>query len=109
MLLLKHHFLLTALLLAPLAALPSAEAAAKQPNILLIVADDLGWSDVGWHGGFGKTPVMDRLVKTGVELDQHYVQPVCTPMWANCALPMVMFPPLVTRMLLFVELAFDAR
>jgi len=79
MLLLKHHFLLTALLLAPLAALPSAEAAAKQPNILLIVADDLGWSDVGWHGGFGKTPVMDRLVKTGVELDQHYVQPVCTP------------------------------
>lgn len=54
-------------------------AAAGKPNILLIVADDLGWSDVGWHGGFGKTPVMDRLVREGVELDQHYVQPVCTP------------------------------
>jgi acetyl esterase/lipase len=53
--------------------------AAAKPNILLIVADDLGWSDVGWHGGFGKTPVMDRLVSEGVELDQHYVQPVCTP------------------------------
>lgn len=53
--------------------------AAEKPNILLIVADDLGWSDVGWHGGFGKTPVMDKLVKEGVELDQHYVQPVCTP------------------------------
>lgn len=53
--------------------------AAAKPNILLIVADDLGWSDVGWHGGFSKTPVMDKLVKTGVELDQHYVQPVCTP------------------------------
>lgn len=50
-----------------------------RPNILLIVADDLGWSDVGWHGGFAKTPVMDRLVREGVELDQHYVQPVCTP------------------------------
>jgi hypothetical protein len=62
-----------------LASLPVTAAGAKQPNILLIVADDLGWSDVGWHGGFGKTPVMDRLVKTGVELDQHYVQPVCTP------------------------------
>jgi len=54
-------------------------AVTKRPNVLLIVADDLGWSDVGWHGGFSKTPHMDQLVKTGVELDQHYVQPVCTP------------------------------
>lgn len=53
--------------------------AAEKPNILLIVADDLGWGDVGWHGGFGKTPVMDKLVREGVELDHHYVQPVCTP------------------------------
>lgn len=50
-----------------------------KPNILLIVADDLGWSDVGWHGGFGKTPHLDQLVRTGIELDQFYVQPVCTP------------------------------
>jgi len=55
------------------------QAQTPRPNILLIVADDLGWSDVGWHNGFGKTPVMDRLVQEGVELDQHYVQPVCTP------------------------------
>lgn len=53
--------------------------AAEKPNILLIVADDLGWSDVGWHGGFAKTPRMDALVREGVELDRHYVQPVCTP------------------------------
>ncbi len=57
----------------------AAPAPASKPNILLIVADDLGWADVGWHGGFGKTPHMDRLVKEGIELDQHYVQPVCTP------------------------------
>ncbi|MGV3484447.1 MAG: arylsulfatase B [Planctomycetaceae bacterium] len=50
-----------------------------KPNILFIVADDLGWSDVGWHQGFAKTPNMDRLVREGIELDQHYVQPVCTP------------------------------
>ncbi|MBM3956323.1 MAG: arylsulfatase [Planctomycetes bacterium] len=56
-----------------------ASAAPPRPNILLVVADDLGWADVGWHGGFGKTPVMDRLVREGVELDRHYVQPVCTP------------------------------
>lgn len=55
-----------------------AEGPAR-PNILLIVADDLGWADVGWHEGFAKTPNLDRLVRTGVELDRHYVQPVCTP------------------------------
>ena len=58
----------------------AAEAAEPpRPNILFIVADDLGWGDVGWHGGPGKTPCMDRLVREGVELDRHYVQPVCTP------------------------------
>lgn len=61
------------------AGVASAVEATRRPNVLLIVADDLGWADVGWHGGFGKTPHLDRLVKTGVELDQHYVQPVCTP------------------------------
>jgi arylsulfatase A-like enzyme len=69
--------------LATLLSLAIAVAAAadhgKKPNILLIVADDLGWGDVGWHGGFAKTPNLDKLVKAGVELDQHYVQPVCTP------------------------------
>lgn len=66
--------------IAMLLTLHGARAAPPaRPNILLIVADDLGWADVGWHGGFGKTPHMDRLVKEGIELDQHYVQPVCTP------------------------------
>lgn len=55
------------------------ESSKERPNILLIVADDLGWSDVGWHGGFGKTPHLDQLVRAGVELERHYVQPVCTP------------------------------
>ena len=58
---------------------PNKVLTAARPNILLIVADDLGWSDVGWHQGFAKTPVLDQLVREGVELDQHYVQPVCTP------------------------------
>jgi len=68
----------TFLFLAGLFAL-SPLGAAERPNILFIVADDLGWSDVGWHGGFGRTPTLDKLVRSGVELDRHYVQPVCTP------------------------------
>src|SRR5687767_2417612 len=54
-------------------------AAAPRPNILLIVADDLGWADVGYHGSALRTPSLDRLSRTGAELDQHYVAPVCSP------------------------------
>lgn len=50
-----------------------------RPNILFILADDLGWGDVGYHGSGIRTPNTDRLVETGVELDRHYVQPMCTP------------------------------
>jgi len=67
------------LLLAPALVSHAADAPPARPNILFIVADDLGWSDVGWHRGFGKTPHLDKLVREGIELDQHYVQPVCTP------------------------------
>lgn len=51
----------------------------RQANFLFILADDLGWGDVGFHGGRVPTPNLDRLAREGVELDQHYVYPVCTP------------------------------
>jgi len=56
-----------------------AQAPAERPNILFILADDFGWADVAYHGGRFDTPNLDRLMAEGVELDQHYVQPVCTP------------------------------
>jgi len=60
-------------------ALP-ALAADKQPNIIYIVADDLGWKDVGFHGCTDiKTPNIDQLAAGGVKLEQFYVQPMCTP------------------------------
>lgn len=64
-------------ILASLAVTFSAVAA--KPNFVVIVADDLGWADVGWHGGPFQTPHLDALVRTGVELDQHYVSPMCSP------------------------------
>jgi arylsulfatase A-like enzyme len=57
----------------------SFSAVAAKPNFVVIVADDLGWADVGWHGGPFQTPHLDALVRTGVELDQHYVSPMCSP------------------------------
>src|SRR5215471_14481727 len=61
------------------AAVAPAHAADKKPNIVYIVADDLGWKDVGFHGSDIKTPNLDKLAAEGVEFRQFYVQPMCTP------------------------------
>jgi arylsulfatase B len=50
----------------------------KKPNIVLIVADDLGWADVGYHDTRVKTPNLDNLAKEGIELDRFYVAPTCS-------------------------------
>lgn len=54
-------------------------AAADRPNIVVFLADDLGWKDVGFHGSEIDTPHLDRLQEGGTELTQFYVQPVCSP------------------------------
>lgn len=51
----------------------------KPPNILLIIADDLGWGDVGYHGSDIRTPHLDRLAQEGLELNRFYVAPICSP------------------------------
>ncbi|MBE7466263.1 MAG: arylsulfatase [Planctomycetes bacterium] len=57
-----------------------AEQAGKKPNIVHIVADDLGWKDVGFNGCTDiKTPNMDKLALGGAKFSQFYVQPMCTP------------------------------
>lgn len=55
----------------------------ERPNIVLLLADDLGWGDVGFHGSRIKTPNIDKLAAAGVELGQFYVQPVCSPTRAS--------------------------
>lgn len=52
----------------------------KRPNIVFIVADDLGWNDVDWHGSQQiPTPNLGALARAGVILENYYVQPVCSP------------------------------
>lgn len=51
----------------------------ERPNILIIIPDDMGWRDAGYHGSEIKTPNIDKLAESGVRLNQHYVMPTCTP------------------------------
>jgi arylsulfatase A-like enzyme len=72
--------LLVALLLAPLAALHAADAPHKQPNIVFIFVDDLGYADIGPFGSTkNRTPQLDRMAQEGMKLTSFYVAPVCSP------------------------------
>lgn len=53
--------------------------AQNPPHIVIVIADDLGWGDVGFHGSEIATPVLDRLAGQGMELSRFYVSPICTP------------------------------
>lgn len=72
----KMFFLVSGL---GLQVVSSSAGDAPRPHIILMMADDLGWQDVGFHGGRIKTPHLDGLAQSGKRLDQFYVQPVCTP------------------------------
>ncbi len=64
-----------------LAAILAAQPleAADTPHIVYILADDLGWKDVGFHGGTAATPHLDELAATGVRLERFYTLPYSTP------------------------------
>ena len=65
-----------ALGLAPGRAAP----AGPPPNLILILADDLGWADLGCYGNtFNETPRIDRLAREGLRFTQFYAGPVCSP------------------------------
>ena len=66
-------------LAAVLSLAACAAAGQERPNILLIMADDLGWGDVGYNGAEIRTPTLDRLAAEGIRLDRYYTHPSCTP------------------------------
>ena len=57
--------------------------AGSKPNIIIIISDDTGWNDVGYNGSEIKTPVIDKMAKEGVQFDNFYVHPVCSPTRAS--------------------------
>ena len=54
-----------------------------QPNVIIILTDDLGWGDVSYHGGSIPTPNIDKLVSKGVEMNRFYSDPSCSPTRAS--------------------------
>jgi arylsulfatase A-like enzyme len=70
---------LTAVGTACMLFVAASAAAAPPPDVVFIIADDLGWGDVAFHGGSAPTPHLDRLARDGLELGCHLVAPVCSP------------------------------
>jgi len=62
-----------------LAAAPAIAAENGRPNIIVILADDLGNADLGYRGSDIRTPNIDKLAKEGVQLESFHGMPVCTP------------------------------
>jgi len=62
-----------------LTAIASQASEAKRPNIVVIVADDMGRHDLSSYGSIIRTPNLDRLANEGIKMSKYYVQPVCSP------------------------------
>jgi arylsulfatase A-like enzyme len=76
------RLLFAALLFAAPTALEAAgqQADAKRPpNFVILIADDLGWRDIGYHQSEIHTPNLDRLARDSVRLERYYVYPTCSP------------------------------
>lgn len=61
------------------AAASAAAAPVGKPNIVIVVADDLGWGDVGFHGSVIRTPNLDAFADDAIQLNRYYVAPISSP------------------------------
>jgi arylsulfatase len=83
----KHYTLVSWLLILLLSSAASSpelpSKASKRPNIILIMADDMGFSDIGCYGGEIRTPNLDRLGRKGLRFTQFYNAARCCPSRAS--------------------------
>src|SRR6266550_2343308 len=82
----RYAFIFCLLMLLPgVAAAQTSQPSTRPPNILFILADDLGWSDLGVYGSsFYETPNLDRLASQGMRFTDAYAAcPVCSPTRAS--------------------------
>jgi len=82
---------LSVLLIASLGTSDCDDASGPFPNIIVIIADDLGWADVGYHGSAIETPNLDALAAGGVRFENFHAQAWCSP--ARAAFLTGRFPP----------------
>lgn len=75
----KKLFILILAGLAACSQKQNKEVPAQKPNVLVIVADDLGFSDIGTFGGNIQTPVLDKFGKEGMLFSNFHVLPTCSP------------------------------
>ncbi len=80
-----NRLLLMALLILaiPLPSVAAEQALGRRPNIILVMADDLGWSDIGCYGGEIETPHIDSLARDGLRFTQFYNNAICGPTRAS--------------------------
>ncbi|MBL8548278.1 MAG: arylsulfatase [Hyphomonadaceae bacterium] len=72
-----HRTLATLALIA--CATSAADAQQQRPNIVVIVADDVGFTDLGAYGGEARTPNIDALAQRGAQFSRYYSSPLCSP------------------------------
>jgi arylsulfatase len=74
-----HPALILSLAVLTIGCTTAPGAARSRPNIVLIMADDMGYSDIGCYGGEIATPNLDRLAAEGIRFTQFYNMPRCSP------------------------------
>ncbi len=73
------HYKITFLILVSAVLISCSDSTNEKPNILLILVDDMGWSDIGCYGGEVNTPNLDRLASEGIRFTQMHNTSKCFP------------------------------